>query len=131
MYSISVLPPSERLDALRCAVLLLPDEHREALQTFISFLTDVAALSSINQMTPSNLAVCLAPSLFHLTATSMRSASASPRRRKTVGVPDQKELSENKAAHECLLQMILDFKWLFTVSIYLIYIVSKVILINY
>lgn len=122
-------------------MLLLPDEHREALQTFLSFLTDVAALSSINQMTPSNLAVCLAPSLFHLPATSSSSrtgnggiiipgnnnntsigsasggggSGTSPRRRKTVGVPDQRELSQNKAAHECLLQMINDYRNLFTV----------------
>lgn len=150
-----VVPVAQRLDALRCALLLLPDEHREALQTFLTFLTDVAALASINQMTPSNLAVCLAPSLFHLPATSASSSSSSynrsgasntsngpmsvgpggvvqsgngniigsssggsassPRRRKTVGVPDQRELSQNKAAHECLLQMINDFRHLFTV----------------
>lgn len=170
-----VVPVTQRLDALRCALLLLPDEHREALQTFLAFLTDVAALASINQMTPSNLAVCLAPSLFHLPATSASSSSSSsstsssssssstshnrsavgsgtssaaatttttnggmggalagplpsgngnhvnsssassPRRRKTVGVPDQRELSQNKAAHECLLQMINDFRHLFTV----------------
>lgn len=155
-----MVPVTQRLDALRCALLLLPDEHREALQTFLTFLTDVAALASINQMTPSNLAVCLAPSLFHLPATSVSSSSSSstshnrsagvngpsngavgggggvvpsgngnnissssssgssapsPRRRKTVGVPDQRELSQNKAAHECLLQMINDFRYLFTV----------------
>ena len=119
-------------------MLLLPDEHREALQTFLGFLTDVAALASVNQMTPSNLAVCLAPSLFHLPATSSSNrtghvgvsisgnnnnasitsggvSSSSPRRRKTVGVPDQRELSQNKAAHECLLQMINDHRNLFTV----------------
>ena len=112
-----MVPANQRLDALRCAVLLLPDEHREALQTFLYFLTDVAALSSVNQMTASNLAVCLAPSLFHLPATAARSTSASPRRRKTVGVPDQRELSENKAAHECLLQMINDCQKLFFVSL--------------
>ena len=120
-------------------MLLLPDEHREALQTFLGFLTDVAALASVNQMTPSNLAVCLAPSLFHLPATSSSNRAgpvgvnisgnnnnasisssggvnnSSPRRRKTVGVPDQRELSQNKAAHECLLQMINDYRNLFTV----------------
>lgn len=133
----AVVPANQRLDALRCALLLLPDEHREALQTFLAFLTDVAALASINQMTPSNLAVCLAPSLFHLPATALHSRSvnssannggaghtgngnnstnaSSPRRRKTVGVPDQRELSQNKAAHDCLLQMINDFRHLFTV----------------
>ena len=115
----SVVPVALRLDALGCAVLLLPDEHRDALQTFLSFLRDVASLSCVNQMTPSNLAVCLAPSLFHLPATSLRSngvgVSASPRRRKTVGVPDQRELSQNKAAHDCLMQMINDYNQLFIV----------------
>jgi len=114
------VPASQRLDALRCTVLLMPDEHREALQTFLLFLTEVAGLSSVNQMTASNLAVCLAPSLFHLPATAARSAGvasvASPRRRKTVGVPDQRELSENKAAHDCLLQMIQDCHKLFDVG---------------
>lgn len=126
LLDFAVVPVNQRLEALRCAVLLLPDEHREALQTFLAFLTDVAALASINQMTPSNLAVCLAPSLFHLPASGRSlnpslnspsgSAGSSPRRRKTVGVPDQRELSQNKAAHECLLQMILDFRTLFTVN---------------
>lgn len=98
-------------------------------------------------MTASNLAVCLAPSLFHLhqatpsTATSSpggsidicgggsggsgsgggshgssRSASASPRRRKNqMGVPDAKELNENRAAHDCLLYLIREHKELFLV----------------
>ena len=141
MMMYAVVPASQRLDALRCALLLLPDEHREALQTFLAFLTDVAALASINQMTPSNLAVCLAPSLFHLPATALHNrsgnstsngggggsngsssnTSTSPRRRKTVGVPDQRELSQNKAAHDCLLQMINDFRHLFTVMLSLHY----------
>lgn len=103
------------MEALRCAVLLLPDEHRDALQTFLSFLTDVAALASINQMNASNLAVCLAPSLFHLPTASLRSSTTSPRRRKTVGVPDQRELSQNKAAHDCLMHMITNFQDLFIV----------------
>lgn len=71
-------------------ILLLPDEHREALQAILEFLNQVSARSTCNQMTASNLAVCLAPSLFHLHHPSVgnqsRSTSASPRRRKTVGM---------------------------------------------
>lgn len=36
------------------------------LQTLLCFLKDVVDLVEENQMTPMNLAVCLAPSLFHL-----------------------------------------------------------------
>ncbi|GAB6028696.1 hypothetical protein CHUAL_004520 [Chamberlinius hualienensis] len=102
-----------RLEALQAALVLLPDENREVLQALLSFLNDVANRSKENQMTASNLAVCFAPSLFHMSCP--RSQSTSPRRRKTVGVPDQRELSENRAAHECLTQMICDFNYLFSI----------------
>lgn len=42
--------------------------------------------------------------------------SASPRRRKTTGVPDPKELSEAKASHECLAFMIENYKQIYTAS---------------
>lgn len=117
-----------RPDAVQCVLLLLPDEHREALETLLDFLSHVASNSPYNQMTASNLAVCLAPSLFHFSHTSSgdaggggslssnRSNSVSPRRRKTVGIPDQRELSENKAAHDCLLYLIKAHRELFMVS---------------
>lgn len=44
----------------------MPDENREVLQTLLYFLRDVTSLVEENQMTPMNLAVCLGPSLFHL-----------------------------------------------------------------
>ena len=47
------------------ATLLLPDENREVLQTLLYFLSDIASAEE-NQMTAGNLAVCLAPSIFHL-----------------------------------------------------------------
>ncbi|XP_067000581.1 rho GTPase-activating protein 7 [Anabrus simplex] len=112
------VPSNLRREAVQCVLLLLPDEHREALQTLLEFLHQVSARSACNQMTSSNLAVCLAPSLFHLhhaPSASSRSASASPRRRKTVGVPDSRELNENKAAHDCLLYLIREHKDLFVV----------------
>lgn len=105
---------------MQCVLLLLPDEHREALETLLDFLNHVASNSPYNQMTASNLAVCLAPSLFHFnhsnTNVTNRSSSVSPRRRKTVGIPDQRELSENKAAHDCLLYLVKMHRELFMVS---------------
>lgn len=92
------------------------------METLLDFLNHVASNSPYNQMTASNLAVCLAPSLFHFNhtnsanASSNRSNSVSPRRRKTVGIPDQRELSENKAAHDCLLYLIKTHRELFMVS---------------
>ena len=68
-------------------------------------------------MTANNLAVCLAPSLFHNSiSTAAASVQASPRRRKGAGVPDAKELSEAKAAHECLAFMIEHYRKIFTAS---------------
>lgn len=72
------MPKELRLQAVRAAVLLLPDENREAMQTLLCLLSDVTASVAENQMTPTNLAVCLAPSLFHLN-TLRRKESSSPR----------------------------------------------------
>ncbi|KAH6935936.1 hypothetical protein HPB50_011642 [Hyalomma asiaticum] len=106
------IPEELRLDALQAAVLLIPDENREVLETLLVFLDDVCRHAQENQMTVANIAVCIAPSLFQLAVP--RSASASPRRRATtVGIPDQRELNENRAAHECLARMIIDHKKLF------------------
>ncbi|XP_014224108.1 stAR-related lipid transfer protein 13 isoform X3 [Trichogramma pretiosum] len=116
------VPGDLRPEAVQSVLLLLPDEHREALETLLDFLHQVANNSPYNQMTASNLAVCLAPSLFHFNhsaatvSSSNRSNSVSPRRRKTVGVPDQRELAENKAAHDCLLHLIKTNRELFMVS---------------
>lgn len=66
------LPPDVRPDAVQSAVLLLPDEHREVLQHLLEFLSNVAENAVYNQMTANNLAVCLAPSLFHGGIASMR-----------------------------------------------------------
>lgn len=38
------------MEALQLAVLLLPDEHREALQTLLYFLHDVAKHSATNSV---------------------------------------------------------------------------------
>ena len=59
------LPNEVRADAVQSAVLLLPDEHREVLFSVLEFLSEIADNSKYNQMTANNLAVCLAPSIFH------------------------------------------------------------------
>ncbi|KAK3507372.1 hypothetical protein QTP70_014895, partial [Hemibagrus guttatus] len=110
------IPVEQRLQAVRAAVCLLPDENREALHTLLCFLSDVAANVSENQMTCTNLAVCLAPSLFHLN-TARRDAS-SPRvmsRKNTLGKPDQRDLNENLAATHGLTHMIQECRKLFQI----------------
>lgn len=110
------IPEEYRLDALQAAILLMPDENREVLETLLVFLDDVCRHAQENQMTAVNVAVCFAPSLFQLAV--QRSASASPRRRATtVGIPDQRELSENRAAHECLTCMIAEHQKLFQIPV--------------
>uniref|UniRef100_A0A224XGN9 Putative tumor suppressor protein n=2 Tax=Panstrongylus TaxID=65342 RepID=A0A224XGN9_9HEMI len=108
------VPVSLRIEAMQCALLLLPDDHREALHHLLQFLSEVAAHAPTNQMTASNLSVCLAPSLFHWTTAPLsRSASVSPRRNH--GVPDPRQLGHNKAAHDCLLALIKNHRELFTI----------------
>uniref|UniRef100_A0A8C4J059 Rho GTPase-activating protein 7 n=1 Tax=Dicentrarchus labrax TaxID=13489 RepID=A0A8C4J059_DICLA len=111
------MPKELRLQAVRAAVLLLPDENREALRTLLCLLSDVTACVSENQMTPTNLAVCLAPSLFHLN-TLRRKESSSPRvmnRKQTLGKPDQRDLNENLAATHGLAHMIQECRKLFRI----------------
>lgn len=68
LTSLSFLdvPKDQRLQAVQAAIMLMSDENREALQTLLCFLSDVTSSVEENQMTPMNIAVCLAPSLFHL-----------------------------------------------------------------
>ncbi|XP_034043233.1 rho GTPase-activating protein 7 isoform X2 [Thalassophryne amazonica] len=111
------IPKDVRLQAARAAVLLLPDENREALHTLLCLLSDVTVSVGENQMTPTNLAVCLAPSLFHLN-TLHRKESSSPRvmnRKQTLGKPDQRDLNENLAATHCLAHMIQECRKLFQI----------------
>uniref|UniRef100_A0A0R3QFN5 Rho-GAP domain-containing protein n=1 Tax=Brugia timori TaxID=42155 RepID=A0A0R3QFN5_9BILA len=73
--SLVDIPMEMRIEALQHAVLLLPDEHREALQTLLYFLHDIAKHSATNSMTPQNLAVCFAPSLFQLCGSRLSNIS--------------------------------------------------------
>ncbi|XP_063565140.1 rho GTPase-activating protein 7 isoform X2 [Gorilla gorilla gorilla] len=110
------VPKDQRLQAIKAAIMLLPDENREVLQTLLYFLSDVTAAVKENQMTPTNLAVCLAPSLFHL--NTLKRENSSPRvmqRKQSLGKPDQKDLNENLAATQGLAHMIAECKKLFQV----------------
>lgn len=69
-----VVPAEQRLQAVQAAVILLPDENREVLQTLLYFLSDIASAQE-NQMTADSLAVCLAPSILHLNASKKDGAS--------------------------------------------------------
>ncbi|ELT92701.1 hypothetical protein CAPTEDRAFT_219638 [Capitella teleta] len=117
--SIFTHVPSElRLEAVQSAIMLLPDENRHVLLSLLYFLSDMANHSHVNQMNGSNLAVCFAPSLFNMGASLRPSSNAqsSPKRvRKGTGLPDQKELLDQQAAHQCLTQMIAYCKLLFQV----------------
>ncbi|XP_012498286.1 PREDICTED: stAR-related lipid transfer protein 8 [Propithecus coquereli] len=111
-----LLPKDQWLAAAQAATLLLPDENREVLQTLLYFLSDIASAEE-NQMTAGNLAVCLAPSIFHLNIS--KKDSPSPRmksKRSLVGRPGPRDLSENMAATQGLSHMISDCKKLFQVS---------------
>ncbi|XP_059536559.1 stAR-related lipid transfer protein 8 isoform X2 [Myotis daubentonii] len=110
-----LLPKDQWLAAAQAATLLLPDENREVLQTLLYFLSDIASAEE-NQMTAGNLAVCLAPSIFHLNVS--KKDSPSPRiksKRSLVGRPGPRDLSENMAATQGLSHMISDCKKLFQV----------------
>uniref|UniRef100_A0A8C2WMI7 StAR-related lipid transfer (START) domain containing 13a n=1 Tax=Cyclopterus lumpus TaxID=8103 RepID=A0A8C2WMI7_CYCLU len=117
LHIYQYVPKEQRLQAVRAAILLMPDENREVLQALLYFLRDVTLLVEENQMTPMNLAVCLGPSLFHLSI--LKNESLSPRcshKRYTTGRPDQKDLSENLAATQGLCHMITECQCLFQIT---------------
>ncbi|XP_068600390.1 stAR-related lipid transfer protein 13 [Brachionichthys hirsutus] len=116
LHIYQYVPTEQRLQAVRAAILLMPDENREVLQTLLYFLHDVSSLVEENQMTPMNLAVCLGPSLFHL--SMLKNEVLSPRsiqRKYAAGRPDQKDLSENLAATQGLAHMIAESQRLFQI----------------
>ncbi|KAM4697217.1 stAR-related lipid transfer protein 8 [Rhinophrynus dorsalis] len=109
------VPKDQRLRAVQAAILLMPDENREVLQTLLYFLSDISS-AQMNQMTPGNLAVCLAPSVFHLNISKKDTSSPRVmRKRGTSGKPGHKDLSENLAATQGLLHMITECKKLFQI----------------
>ncbi|XP_057677001.1 rho GTPase-activating protein 7 [Corythoichthys intestinalis] len=116
LHIYQYFPKDQQLLAAQAAILLLPDENREALRTLLFFLGDVVACVDTNQMTPTNLAVCLAPSLFHLNAIKRDAgAKRSSHRKSSLGRPDQRDLSENLAATQGLANMITEAQRLFEI----------------
>lgn len=109
------LPVEVKFEALQSAVLLLPDENREVLLMLLEFLNQVAAKSEHNQMSPNNLAVCLAPSIFQ-NGVHSNTPTASPRRKRATGVPEQKDLDANRASSQCLTFLIMNFKKIFFIT---------------
>ncbi|XP_062393041.1 stAR-related lipid transfer protein 13 isoform X2 [Sardina pilchardus] len=116
LHIYQYVPAEQRLQAVQAAIMLMSDESREVLQTLLCFLTDVTSSVEENQMTPMNLAVCLAPSLFHLNI--MKNDNLSPRsiqKKYATGRPDQKDLNENLAATQGLAHMIMQCNSLFEI----------------
>ncbi|KAG9490812.1 hypothetical protein GDO78_006249 [Eleutherodactylus coqui] len=121
LHIYQYVPKDQQFYAAQAAILLLPDENREALKMLLYFFRDVVACASENQMTQTNIAVCLAPSLFHLNSLRRESTSSSSRssqRKYSLGKPDQKDLSENLAATQGLAHMISECNRLFQVPDY-------------
>lgn len=81
------LIPTQRVTAVLLLCHLLPDSHLATLRFTANFLHHVAAHSDSNKMDAANIAVCMAPNIFHertnkiITVTdgeSARSAMAAP-----------------------------------------------------
>ncbi|KAF6376818.1 StAR related lipid transfer domain containing 13 [Rhinolophus ferrumequinum] len=117
LHIYQYVPKEQRLPAVQAAILLLADESREVLQTLLCFLNDVVNLVEENQMTPMNLAVCLAPSLFHLNLLKKESSPRVIQKKYATGKPDQKDLNENLAAAQGLAHMIMECDKLFEVPL--------------
>ncbi|KAL1768301.1 stAR-related lipid transfer protein 13 isoform X1 [Sigmodon hispidus] len=115
LHIYQYVPKEQQLQAVQAAILLLADENREALQTLLCFFHDVVNLVEENQMTPMNLAVCLAPSLFHLNLLKKESSPKVIQKKYATGKPDQKDLNENLAAAQGLAHMITECNRLFEV----------------
>ncbi|BFZ24549.1 hypothetical protein BsWGS_27588 [Bradybaena similaris] len=109
------VPPSQRLEAIQTAIVLLPDENREVLQSILLFLSDISSHEADHQMNASNLAVCFTPTVFQLGPQQPATHSPKRNRKAPIAVPDPREMMEQKAAQECLLMMIQECKKLFTV----------------
>ncbi|XP_009684783.2 stAR-related lipid transfer protein 13 isoform X1 [Struthio camelus] len=114
LHIYQYVPAEQRLQAVQAAVMLMADENREVLQTLLCFLSDVTSVEE-NQMTPMNIAVCLAPSLFHLNIVKKESSPRVIQKKYATGKPDQKDLSENLAATQGLAHMIVECNKLFEV----------------
>ncbi|KAF4086363.1 hypothetical protein AMELA_G00106070 [Ameiurus melas] len=116
LHIYQYVPKDQRLQAVQAAIMLMSDENREVLQTLLCFLSDVTSSVQENQMTPMNIAVCLAPSLFHLNILKKENLCPRTMQKKyATGRPDQKDLNENLAATQGLAHMITECNRLFEI----------------
>lgn len=67
-YDLS--PPSKRISALLLLCHLLPSHSLSALQYICAFLRRVVDRSVHNKMDAANVAICLAPNIFHTSAAA-------------------------------------------------------------
>ena len=115
-----------RLRSLQYAVLLLPDENRLVLHLLLSFLNDVSKHSKTNQMSAINLATCFAPTLFsfHNYQNNLDMTDIPSTIRKNhqtilspniMGMPDWREIHEQRKAMEILSFLIDHVRLLFLV----------------
>ncbi|XP_051533682.1 rho GTPase-activating protein 7-like isoform X1 [Myxocyprinus asiaticus] len=119
LHIYQYFPKDQQFAGVQAAIYLLTDENREALQSLLLFLQEVVACKEENQMTPTNIAVCLAPSLFHLNSFKRDRTSMRSRQRKySLGRPDQRDLSENLAATQGLAHMVNECSHLFQIPKY-------------
>lgn len=86
---------------MQLAIVLMPDENRDVLQTVLLFLNEVASHAYVNQMSEKNLATCFVPAFFHLCGGSNSkyeknlSASSAPKKlKRAVSQQCQKELDD-------------------------------------
>ncbi|XP_056422501.1 rho GTPase-activating protein 18 isoform X2 [Hyla sarda] len=73
-HSVQHLPSKKhRLQALNLLVILLPDVHRDALKALLEFLQRVVDHREQNKMTLKNVAMIMAPNLFSLHTSPVKS----------------------------------------------------------
>jgi len=65
-----LVPPSKRISAVLLLCHLLPRHNLSALRYICTFLRRVVDRSFHNKMDAANIAICLAPNIFHTSSTS-------------------------------------------------------------
>ncbi|KAJ8276814.1 hypothetical protein COCON_G00085660 [Conger conger] len=122
LHIYQYFPKDRQFAAVQAAIFLLPDENREALHTLLLFLRDVAAQARENQMSPTNLAVCLAPPCreapppgYPLNTLQRGPSTRSSHRKHSLGRPSERDLSETLAATQGLAHMVGESVHLFQV----------------
>lgn len=56
-FVLAGIPKELQLEAMQLAILLMPDENREVLQSLLFFLGDIAQHSEENQVKPTNYSI--------------------------------------------------------------------------